>query len=457
MIILDTEAVRRMSFDSAEARLVRVIRESKTDRVALPWMAFEERLAQYVLAYEEAHRAAMSAHRTLGRMLPNSADVAAPTLTDSARARQLWDIRLRELVDIIPTPPEAFQEALRREANRLPPANVATKHKGGARDVAIWLSAVEYARTHPEEKVYFVSGNTTDFTDGKGPYPAPMDADRDRAGANFVHLSALSDVLEPLAPPVDVDLRDVEQRLRDHSRYVQVQALLTWGGGSEGLSFPVPALQQSTGKVAPVIFATERMLPFRTKLLKVFDAKAYRLGEDTWCTAKMRWQFIGEPAEDQGLELACCTWTSHVMLSLAGESRVPQIFDPGFPEAPAGDDGIDWPEKRVKRYSIEEWAARTPNDRIDVKVVDTERHPTFASFLRDRRAHNPYMVTTPGTLRIAARLDQVRRDIELGEMATEFDDLDPEERQAAVDAMRAKAYEQFELWGGDSDEFDPEG
>ncbi|WP_228925287.1 hypothetical protein [Streptomyces sp. DH7] len=126
MIILDTEAVRRMSFDSAEARLVRVIRESKTDRVALPWMAFEERLAQYVLAYEEAHRAAMSAHRTLGRMLPNSADVAAPTLTDSAWARQLWDTRLRKLVDIIPTPPEAFQEALRREANRLSPANVAT-------------------------------------------------------------------------------------------------------------------------------------------------------------------------------------------------------------------------------------------------------------------------------------------------------------------------------------------
>lgn len=105
MIILDSDVARCMSFDTAEARLVRVIRESKTDRVALPWMAFEKRLAQYVLDYQEAHRAAdVSAHRTLGRMLPRLADSAVPVLTDPAWARRVWDERLRELVDVIPTP-----------------------------------------------------------------------------------------------------------------------------------------------------------------------------------------------------------------------------------------------------------------------------------------------------------------------------------------------------------------
>ncbi|MGW4974337.1 PIN domain-containing protein, partial [Streptomyces albidoflavus] len=283
-------------------------------------MAFEERLAQYVLDYTDAYRAAESAHRALGRMLPQQRH-AHPILIDPAHARKLWDARLREVVDVIPTPPDAFREGMRRESNRLPPAKVATKHKGGARDVAIWLTAVEYAHSHPEEKVYFVSANKDDFTNGKGPYPAPMDADRERAGANFIHLTALSDVLELLAPPVEVNVQDVEQRLRDCSEYVQAKALTKWGGANHGQSSVVPALRQSTETISQVRFDTKRKYPFVTKLLDVSDVKAYVLGEDTWCTAQMTWQFIGEPYDSAGLDLACCTWTSHVMLSLTGESQ----------------------------------------------------------------------------------------------------------------------------------------
>ncbi|MFD5903204.1 hypothetical protein ACFV6B_15330 [Streptomyces microflavus] len=40
--------------------------------------------------------------------------------------------------------------------------------------------------------------------------------------------------------------------------------------------------------------------------------------------------------------------------------------------------------------------------------------------------------------------------------ATEVDDLDPDEREAAIDAVRDKLYAQYELWGSDADESGPE-
>lgn len=341
VIILDTQVLRGMSLDSAGARLLRVIKESGTDNVALPWMAFEERLAQYASEYEEAHRKVLAAHQELARKLPSSEDASDPVLTDPALARALWDTRLRELVDVIPTDATILAEALRREANQRPPAGTKKGIKTGARDVAIWLTAIEYAHAHPDETVYFVSGNTSDFTDGKGSYPAPMDADLTRAGRKFFHLTALSDLLEQLAPAVDVKSEDVEQKLRD-SAYVWAEAHRAWSSGGAALSFPVPALWESTGQVEEVRFVLLRM-PMASKLLEVEDLKAYRLGEVTWCTAKVTWQVIGTAFRDGAAGRACSTWTSRVMLTLEENGPAPRLFDACRPEAPVAGESIDWP------------------------------------------------------------------------------------------------------------------
>ncbi|GAB3004540.1 hypothetical protein GCM10023080_082730 [Streptomyces pseudoechinosporeus] len=62
------------------------------------------------------------------------------------------------------------------DAHPFKPRPLMAAHDFGGRDAAIWLTAVEYAREHPEETVYFVSRNTKDFGDGTA-YPPLMDQD----------------------------------------------------------------------------------------------------------------------------------------------------------------------------------------------------------------------------------------------------------------------------------------
>ncbi|MCX4489880.1 PIN domain-containing protein [Streptomyces anulatus] len=462
MIILDTNVVRGMAFNSTEARLVRVIRESKADRVALPWMAFEERLAQYVIAYNEAHSKAMSAHKDAARKLPDPTSAPAPALTDPAEVRDLWEARLRELVEVIPMTGGIFQEALEREAYQLAPAGRKSNIKTGARDVAIWLSAVEYAHTHPDETVYFVSGNTNDFTDGKGDYPAPMDADRGRAGDNFVHLTALSEVLERLATPMVVNEKDVEQRLQNYSRHVETTALVMWSAGEVAdvtyhLSRAVTAQWQAGNKAEPVSFVLSRKRPLKSKLLKVDDVKAYKLGEDTWCTAQATWQFVGLAYLGDEEGYACCTWTAHVMMPLAEDGSAPQIFDSRLPEAPASSDGIDWP---VRSYSVEEWATHTRNVRMQQSLLDGPLEDTMAWLYNRMTRHTNRAAIA--AVRSQDRLDKIQLDVDLDAMAGDmkaagFDDMDPDEREAAIDAERDKVYEQYDYFASDSDVANSEG
>ncbi|MET9356998.1 hypothetical protein ABZY14_29030 [Streptomyces sp. NPDC006617] len=61
--------------------------------------------------------------------------------------------------------------------------------KVGARDTAIWLSAIEYTCGHPEETVYFV---TEDKDFWPTAYPKFMRADLDGLGGQrFVHLTSV--------------------------------------------------------------------------------------------------------------------------------------------------------------------------------------------------------------------------------------------------------------------------
>lgn len=81
------------------------------------------------------------------------------------------------MFEIIDTSGNVARQALLREANCEKPAKGPdAKDKGGARDVAIWLSVIEYLKDNLEEKVIFVTGNTRDFGDGSE-FPAPMSDD----------------------------------------------------------------------------------------------------------------------------------------------------------------------------------------------------------------------------------------------------------------------------------------
>lgn len=86
--------------------------------------------------------------------------------------------------------------------------------KTGSRDAAIWLTAVEYAREHPDETVYFVSKNTNDFGDGssyKG--RARLWRDIQELGDRFKHYASLDPVVAEFTQPTEVDDALVQEQV----------------------------------------------------------------------------------------------------------------------------------------------------------------------------------------------------------------------------------------------------
>ncbi|MET8330050.1 PIN domain-containing protein [Streptomyces sp. NPDC005181] len=229
MIILDTCVIRGMRLDGSDVEVLRAIVATGTERVSAPSMAVEELAAQKALDYIEAYRVAARALRQLGhRSHRTEPKLEEP---DEEGVRQMWRKKY-DFLQVLPTSGDAALQGLYREANVLPPAGTKgdgdKKVKVGARDVAIWLTAVEYAQNHPDETVYFVSENHKDFTKGGTSYPAPMDSDVEGLGDRFVHLTNLGELLETVAPKQHVDTEYAYALLRFHTDYVARRARKTW-------------------------------------------------------------------------------------------------------------------------------------------------------------------------------------------------------------------------------------
>ncbi|MFB7363831.1 PIN domain-containing protein [Streptomyces hydrogenans] len=261
----------------------------------------EELAAQRAGEYLKAHQKAASALRDLGgRSHRTEPKLEEP---DAEGVRKMWRERY-SFLQVLPPNGDAALEGLYREANCLPPAG--TKGEGrntvkvGARDVVIWLTAVEYAREHPDETVYFVSNNHKDFTKGTGAYPPPMDSDVAQLGDRFVHLSNLAELLESIAPKLQVDAADVRGLLEQHTGYVKLRAGNVW---RRIRSFDVRTREGDAASVQTWAFPED----VRVRLADVQDIEAYQLGPNSWVVATARWEFVGL-AISTTLVQAAFTW-----------------------------------------------------------------------------------------------------------------------------------------------------
>ncbi|MET7921842.1 PIN domain-containing protein [Streptomyces avermitilis] len=210
MIILDT-CVLRGEGNGSSTEVLRAIRTAGLEGVAVPWMVMEELVEQHAVKYRKQYEATAQAFQSLGNVTPWDLDVRLPEI-DMERVREHWRKHWSRVVDVVPTSESALREAAFREANRLPPCKDTDK-KAGARDAAIWLSAVEYAKAHPDETVYFVSGNTTDFGDGKS-YPDAMGTDVAELGERFVHLTGLGEVIDRFTVPTVTEQDVIKSALK---------------------------------------------------------------------------------------------------------------------------------------------------------------------------------------------------------------------------------------------------
>ncbi|MEU5314382.1 PIN domain-containing protein [Streptomyces sp. NPDC021562] len=333
MIILDTNMLWGVTPDNASVDLLKTIRASGVQGVAVPWIVMEELAAQRALRHQEKYDAAYEAVNELRKQTPWHITTRLPDY-EPERVRQHWRDALGAVVDVLPPSAWALQEAAFREANVLAPCKrVAVKDvkhpvKIGSRDAAIWLTAVEYARQHPDETVYFVSKNTNDFGDGTR-YKAPMSTDLQGLEDRFKHYTSLDPVVAQFTQPTELDEDAVLKRLGspEAAAAIAAEAGAKWTFDAARFWEPgVPRFACSLWPSADTDVSeapSERMLTTgwlhgpKAKLGQVSDVSAYRIGEHVWCTATARWLLTGLILREGQIRvvLAGCAWETRVLLS----------------------------------------------------------------------------------------------------------------------------------------------
>ncbi|MEU2264946.1 PIN domain-containing protein [Streptomyces olindensis] len=335
MIILDTNILQSVGLDSVSSDLLKTIRTAGVESVGVPWVVLEELVSHQSVPYRKKHEKAGQAMDAFERATPWPVTAVVPPL-ELERFREHCRQQYRAVVNEIPTTESALREAAFREANVLPPCKTIVINergkevKTGGRDAAIWLTAIEYARNHPEETVYFVSRDK-DFRDGTT-YRPPMDKDLEGIRHRFVHMTSIDEVVEKFATPTEIEEDAVRAILArpemtalvaaEAMRALPVQVAYL-APSSLGLFECTPAsvLNLSTGPQAdlrpsPVVSAGWLRTPTAV-FDSVRDMEARSIDDHVWCMAWARW-LLGGPAlvrgEDDGISVGC-SWETRVLIS----------------------------------------------------------------------------------------------------------------------------------------------
>ncbi|MFE6787856.1 PIN domain-containing protein [Streptomyces sp. NPDC057680] len=380
MIILDANILKGISLRGPVADLLRTIRASGAEHVVAPWIAMEELAAQQALAYEVKHAAAVSAVEALSRATPGGR-VPRPGELDLESVREHWRHQYAEVAGILQTSPQIYEQALFREANLIAPCKTVNsgKHKTGARDAAIWLTAVEYAKGHPSEKVYFISNNTEDFGDGTD-FPPALAEDLKGVEDRFALYTSLDGVVGKLATEVDVSEEEVRAILRAQEGRSSFAKRATRAVGVAATVILNGASQPSQHRV---------MLWTRTpaaSLSTVDDIRAYEIDGHKWCTATARWLLSGH-ARDINRRLdgapAYASWTTRVLLSTTAPEKGVTVLRAQRPEPLTDEEMSSIP--RDSQLSIEDAARLMHNDLWVGQLLEaTDISPEIYRQLADR-------------------------------------------------------------------------
>ncbi|MDI9829705.1 PIN domain-containing protein [Streptomyces sp. KAU_LT] len=362
MIILDTNILRGISLRGVSADLLKTIRAAGVEQVAVPWTVMEELAAQQAVRYQGKYDEAHAALEALRKVTPWGVAKQSMPPYQVERVREHWRDLYSALVDVVPVSADVMQEAIFREANLLAPCKVVSvkgqdkQVKVGARDASIWLTAVEYAREHPEETVYFVSQNTNDFGDGST-YEQPMGADLQGLDGRFVHYTSLDDVVKEFTEPTDVDEEAVRAILStpENGAVVVEEA---WRGfayrPAPGLIFDssfacsARAVVDSVGGTVSdgQALALGWLMHPKATLDGVWDLSAYRIGDHVWCTATARWLLTGSALVAQPFTIngVMAAWETRVLVSLTNSEAALTVLRSALPTGVTQEEFAAMPE-----------------------------------------------------------------------------------------------------------------
>lgn len=397
MIIFDASPLFGLSPDDPKCDLLRALKQSGQQQVSIPWMVLEELVAQRVLKHAEAHRAAESATQHLNKVAPWLRERGPQPFNRSA-ASDHWRKAYGRLFEIIETSGEVARQALVREANCERPAKGPdAKDKGGARDAAIWLSVVEYLKSNPDEKVYFVTGNTRDFGDGSE-FPGAMAADVKDLEDRLTLLTSFDSVVSAFSTPIDIDEEHIERNLASLLTSEAALTLLAgavkdelgaqtgpWGGNAINvfLSGLAPA-----DTYPPVHWTTWAGEP-RVVLRRVQDAAGHKIGEDAWYTAIVDWILVGPASVPNASSTPLTAHLASVPTWIACQWRTKLLFSTRAGEPPVL--LAYWAPQSLDPADQDEWQ---PLVRKAVPQITTPKFPDFGG--------NPWVLAFFAALCVAA-------------------------------------------------------
>lgn len=284
MISLDTNQVLHKTPDGALLRMLHKVAEQTGHDLVLPEMVIEEYLAHYRRDVQVAAKKARDAIDRLRRLFPSWPGQAPSFGSVDEMAEKSRRDQLEKIFRTHPTPSGTWQEAMLREARRRPPAKTSWENPGsGARDVAVWLTAVDACRTSGA-KTYFVTANSSDFGNEGSLRPELVQDLDDRLGdnANLFHYcpdipTLMSELgIENARRPEDSSIGSaVPVRMAIEAALTDNQVFFEFMQGIPDLTFKF-------------VGAFEGVQDLRFERLQD-KVEAYRIGESVWACARGRW------------------------------------------------------------------------------------------------------------------------------------------------------------------------
>ena len=348
MIIFDTSVLYGLNRNSPNFDLLMALKHSGSQPAGIPWMVREELVAQQVLEYESAHDEAEVAIAGLNRKTPWARAATLPS-RDVENAKKYWRGQYEEVLNILETSSDSAKTALEREAYCQKPAkpNPGSKgSKGGARDVAIWLSVIDYLKENPTEKVVFVSNNVRDFSDGTN-YPSPMSEDLGDMGPRLSLLTSFDEFISAFTERIEADSNRVKELLA----YLVGDSLTPIGHSANSMlrggRFEGTRIDSGT-------FAAFQwrlwILPPSAVVRNVSNASGHKIADAEWYTSTVDWILVGltQPVllsmyqrDVSAIVQTACEWRTKVLFNI-GEDRKLTIVNFQAPKALDPSERADW-------------------------------------------------------------------------------------------------------------------
>ncbi len=318
LIILDANIIKGTSLRSPVADILRAIRAAGVERVATPWIAVEEVAAQQALSYAQKLRAAMDAVDDLRKATPWE-HVNHPKRWPAEHVRRHWRERYSSVTEVLETSHAAYQQALFRETNQIAPCKTVNNGsaKTGARDAAIWLTAVEYAAAHEDETVYFVS-NDSDMSKN-GQFLPEMQQDIAGMEHRFHLFKSLDDVVTRFATEVAASTESVRGLLDTEENYATVLAATRNASRRYRMFSGTPMPSATNGDARRFQGAGLSWSPTAVALDKVLEVSGREVGGHFWFTAWARWLLRDDRIIRGEVIERAYAWETRVLLSTAAD------------------------------------------------------------------------------------------------------------------------------------------